>query len=252
MVQTLIITEKMNLLSRSHLNTLNGYEPKQFTNDYFNISNGFDKYNFTISNINDYVSLMSNQISSIIQNPLFYTSGLNDLSITVDLINQNSTVIKDTRNLYSTISTFKQFIMALANLPLNSTDRIIKSFGNINNSISYDLQEKNNYFFLRNIQRYLIPIFADYIENSLTLSSNLSSDTLIPIILIIIYSVVFTLVLTFILYYSLKIKKRKTIYINYFTEINDQEMHILKENCTKFFNFLTGSIVFEDFIVFNK
>jgi hypothetical protein len=75
---------------------------------------------------------------------------------------------------------------------------------------------------------------------------------MVPIVLVIIYSVVFTLVLIFILYYSLKIKKRKTIYINYFTEINDPEMHILKENCTKFFNFLTGSIVFEDFISFNK
>jgi hypothetical protein len=252
MVQTLIITEKMNLLTRSHLNTLNGYEPMQFKNDYFSPSFGFDKYNFTLTNINDYVTLMSNQISLIIQNPLFYTSGLNDLTIPVELINQNSTVIKDVRNLYSTISTFKQFVMTLVKLPLNSTDRIIKSFGYINKSMSYDLQEKNNYFYLRNIQRYLIPVFADYIDNSLTLNTDSSSDSLIPIVLVIIYSVVFTLVLIFILYYSLKIKKRKTIYINYFTEINDLEMNILKENCTKFFNFLTGSVVFDDFISFNK
>jgi len=176
---------------------------------------------------------MSNQISLIIQNPLFYTSGLNDLTIPVELINQNSTVIKDVRNLYSTISTFKQFVMTLVKLPLNSTDRIIKSFGYINKSMSYDLQEKNNYFYLRNIQRYLIPVFADYIDNSLTLNTDSSSDSLIPIVLVIIYSVVFTLVLIFILYYSLKIKKRKTIYINYFTEINE-------------------SVVFDDFISFNK
>jgi len=142
--------------------------------------------------------------------------------------------------------------MTLVKLPLNSTDRIIKSFGYINKSMSYDLQEKNNYFYLRNIQRYLIPVFANYIDNSLTLNTDSSSDSLIPIVLVIIYSVVFTLVLIFILYYSLKIKKRKTIYINYFTEINDLEMNILKENCTKFFNFLTGSVVFDDFISFNK
>ena len=247
MMQTLLILEKLNLLSRSYLNSLNNMEPLQFKTNDLNLTSGFNKQNFTIEGINFYSSTLSEKLADIIQNPLYYNSTLNSLSIRIDVIVKNSLLITQDFNLISFIETFNQFVNGIINLPFNYQDRIISSFGAINSSINYTLPEINNFKYLWNTQRYLFPVYSGMIES---LSSFLVSKNkdVTSIILVILFSLVYTLILIFILYYSIKIKKRKTIYINYFIEIKDPELNLLKDNCTKFFKFLNGKIVFDEFL----
>jgi hypothetical protein len=208
-----------------------------------------DKLNFTKYNIHNYVTILSSLITDVIQNPIYYNKKLNYTDIDFVMIDSESNFRTLKSPLYKYISDFNTYAAVIINYDIHLKDNLISNFGSLNHSHTYNLIERQNYFFLNNTLRTFLEDFWLLIYSDISFNENsLLTAWILPNVFLIVYCVLYLCILILILYFSFKIKRRKTLYIDYFTQIEESEISNLKDNCVKFFKFLHGEIVFKDIL----
>ena len=188
-------------------------------------------------------------VIDLYNNPIYYQKNLNVASVNNVIIDSNSNLLIFNQILYDYISDFNSFMNIIVNYDTKSNDRLIKNFGQINKSVIYNFTEKQNFYYLENTLRNFLQAYWNLINYDNIINQDTSRAWLLPNIMLSVYIVLYLSISALILYFSYKIKLRKTIYINYFTKIEENEMIDLKDNCVKFYKYLNGEIIFNnDFI----